>query len=151
MISQRGVVMQETLNRIDELWRDIDDISLEVEAYKYKATNTSAWPTDNERVQSVRDATKLNATEKYIAAETEKIHGKRKELEMHINKLRGCLDKMKVREERNVISQYYIMHRTIASIAESLGYTERHIRRLLNNGRKSLEDMDVSANVHKCP
>lgn len=143
--------MQETLNRIDELWRDIDDITLEVRAYRDKATNTAARPTDDERVQSGRDATKLNVVEQYIMAETEKIAAKQEELRELINVVRGYLDKMPGREERNVISQYYIMHRTPAVIAESLGYTERHVRRLLRSGVSMLNELFMSADVRGCP
>lgn len=143
--------MQETLNRIDELWRDIDDITLEVRAYRDKATNTAARPTDDERVQSGRDSTKLNVVEQYIMAETEKIAAKQEELRELINVVRAYLDKMPGREERNVISQYYIMHRTPAVIAESLGYTERHVRRLLRSGVSMLNELSMSADVRKCP
>lgn len=143
--------MQETLNRIDELWRDIDDITLEVRAYRDKATNTSARPMDDERVQSGRDSTKLNVVEQYIMAETEKIAAKQEELRELINVVRAYLDKMSGREERNVISQYYIMHRTPAVIAESLGYTERHVRRLLRSGISMLNELSMSADVRECP
>lgn len=127
--------MQKTLDRIDELWRDIDDITLEMRAYRDKATSTAA---------------ELDVVEQYIAAETEKIMAKQCELQDLITLVRGYLDQMPVREERNVVSQYYIMHRSPAAIAESLGYSERHVRRLLNSGSDMLNKLLMSADVRRC-
>lgn len=139
------------LEMIDELWKDIDDIALEVQEYRDKAMNTAARPTDNERVQVVGDRAKLNVVEKYIQAETERMQGKQEELQRMINWLRGYLDKMSDRAERNVISQRYIMHRHPRTIAESLGYSERHVNRLLKQGEESLEKIVNSDNVRRCP
>lgn len=129
------------LEMIDELWKDIDDIALEVQEYRDKAMNTAARPTDNERVQTVNDRTKLNVVEKYIQAETERMQGKQEELQRMINWLRGYLDKMSDRAERNVISQRYIMHRHPRQIAESLGYSENHVYKLLRAGENHLEEL----------
>lgn len=126
------------LELIDELWKDIDDIALEVQEYRDKAMNTAARPTDNERVQAVSDKAKLNVVEKYIQAETERMQGKQEELQSMINWLRGYLDQMNDRAERNVISQRYIMHRHPRAIAESLGYSENHVYKLLRTGEENL-------------
>lgn len=139
------------LEMIDELWKDIDDIALEVQEYRDKAMNTAARQTDAERVQTVSDRTKLNVVEKYIQAETERMQGKQEELQRMINWLRGYLDKMSDRAERNVIIQRYIMHRHPRAIAESLGYSERHVCRLLKHGEESLEIIVESNNVRECP
>lgn len=139
------------LEMIDELWKDIDDIALEAQEYRDKAMNTAARPTDTERVQVVGDRAKLNVVEKYIQAETERMQGKQEELQRMINWLRGYLDKMSDRAERNVISQRYIMHRHPRTIAESLGYSERHVNRLLKQGEESLEKIVNSDNVRRCP
>lgn len=139
------------LEMIDELWKDIDDIALEVQEYRDKAMNTAARQTDAERVQTVSDRTKLNVVEKYIQAETERMQGKQKELQRMINWLRVYLDKMSDRAERNVIIQRYIMHRHPRAIAESLGYSERHVCRLLKHGEESLEIIVESNNVRECP
>lgn len=138
------------LEMIDELWKDIDDIALEVQEYRDKAMNTAARQTDAERVQTVSDRTKLNVVEKYIQAETERMQGKQEELQRMINWLRGYLDKMSDRAERNVIIQRYIMHRHPRAIAESLGYSERHVCRLLKHGEESLEIIVESNNVREC-
>lgn len=129
------------LEMIDELWKDIDDIALEVQEYRDKAMNTAARPTDNERVQVVGDRAKLNVVEKYIQAETERMKGKQEELQRMINWLRGYLDRMPRRAERNVITQRYIMHRHPSVIAEVLGYTENHVYKLMRSGEKTLQNL----------
>lgn len=133
--------MQKILDRIDELWRDIDDITLEVQEYWTRSLNTAAPPIDDERVQSVGDKAKLNVVEKYIEAESEKLKGKQAQLQELINWLRGYLDKIDNRAERNVLSQRYIMHRHPKRIAESLGYTENHVYKLLRSGEEALEKL----------
>lgn len=127
------------LQKIEELWKDIDDIALEVQEYRDKAMNTAARPASDERVQAVADRAKLNVVERYIQAETERMECKQQELRYKINWLRGYLDQMDDRAERNVVSQRYIMHRHPRQIAESLGYSERHVNRLLRSGAESLE------------
>ena len=104
------------LRQIDDLWRDVDDLVIEVQEYRDKAVNTAARPTDSMRVRERADAARLNVVEQYIQAETEKLAAKQEQLQERINWLRGYLDKMD-RIERNVLSQRYIMHRHPKAIA----------------------------------
>lgn len=131
--------MIEELQKIEELWKDIDDIALEIQEYRDKAMNTAARPASDERVQVIADKAKLNVVERYIQAETERMERKKQELQTKINWLRSYLDQMSDRAERNVISQRYIMHRHPRQIAESLGYSENHVYKLLRSGENSLK------------
>lgn len=124
------------LQQIDDLWRDVDDLVIEVQEYRDKAVNTAARPTDSMRVRERADAARLNVVEQYIQAETEKLADKQE----RINWLRGFLDKMD-RIERNVLSQRYIMHRHPKAIAEALGYSESHVYKLIASAEKSLAAM----------
>ncbi len=125
------------LRQIDDLWRDVDDLVIEVQEYRDKAVNTAARPTDSMRVRERADAARLNVVEQYIQAETEKLAAKQEQLQERINWLRGYLDKMD-RIERNVLSQRYIMHRHPKAIAEALGYSESHVYKLIASAEKSL-------------
>lgn len=125
------------LQQIDDLWRDVDDLVIEVQEYRDKAVNTAARPTDSMRVRERADAARLNVVEQYIQAETEKLAAKQEQLQERINWLRGFLDKMD-RIERNVLSQRYIMHRHPKAIAEALGYSESHVYKLIASAEKSL-------------
>lgn len=125
------------LQQIDDLWRDVDDLVIEVQEYRDKAVNTAARPTDSMRVRERADAARLNVVEQYIQAETEKLAAKQEQLQERINWLRGYLDKMD-RIERNVLSQRYIMHRHPKAIAEALGYSESHVYKLIASAEKSL-------------
>lgn len=125
------------LQQIDDLWRDVDDLVIEVQEYRDKAVNTAARPTDSMRVRERADAARLNVVEQYIQAETEKLAAKQERLQERINWLRGYLDKMD-RIERNVLSQRYIMHRHPKAIAEALGYSESHVYKLIASAEKSL-------------
>lgn len=125
------------LRQIDDLWRDVDDLVIEVQEYRDKAVNTAARPTDSMRVRERADAARLNVVEQYIQAETEKLTAKQEQLQERINWLRGYLDKMD-RIERNVLSQRYIMHRHPKAIAEALGYSESHVYKLIASAEKSL-------------
>lgn len=125
------------LRQIDDLWRDVDDLVIEVQEYRDKAVNTAARPTDSMRVRERADAVRLNVVEQYIQAETEKLAAKQEQLQERINWLRGYLDKMD-RIERNVLSQRYIMHRHPKAIAEALGYSESHVYKLIASAEKSL-------------
>lgn len=125
------------LQQIDDLWRDVDDLVIEVQEYRDKAVNTAARPTDSMRVRERADAARLNVVEQYIQAETEKLAKKQEQLQERINWLRGYLDKMD-RIERSVLSQRYIMHRHPKAIAEALGYSESHVYKLIASAEKSL-------------
>lgn len=125
------------LRQIDDLWRDVDDLVIEVQEYRDKAVNTAARPTDSMRVRERADAARLNVVEQYIQAETEKLAAKQEQLQERINWMRGYLDKMD-RIERNVLSQRYIMHRHPKAIAEALGYSESHVYKLIASAEKSL-------------
>lgn len=125
------------LRQIDDLWRDVDDLVIEVQEYRDKAVNTAARPTDSMRVRERADAARLNVVEQYIQAETEKLAAKQEQLQERINWLREYLDKMD-RIERNVLSQRYIMHRHPKAIAEALGYSESHVYKLIASAEKSL-------------
>ena len=125
------------LRQIDDLWRDVDNLVIEVQEYRDKAVNTAARPTDSMRVRERADAARLNVVEQYIQAETEKLAAKQEQLQERINWLRGYLDKMD-RIERNVLSQRYIMHRHPKAIAEALGYSESHVYKLIASAEKSL-------------
>lgn len=125
------------LQQIDDLWRDVDDLVIEVQEYRDKAVNTAARPTDSMRVRERADAARLNVVEQYIQAETEKLAAKQEQLQERINWLRGFLDKMDW-IERNVLSQRYIMHRHPKAIAEALGYSESHVYKLIASAEKSL-------------
>ncbi len=125
------------LQQIDDLWRDVDDLVIEVQEYRDKAVNTAARPTDSMRIRERADAARLNVVEQYIQAETEKLADKQEQLQERINWLRGYLDKMD-RIERNVLSQRYIMHRHPKAIAEALGYSESHVYKLIASAEKSL-------------
>lgn len=125
------------LRQIDDLWRDVDDLVIEVQEYRDKAVNTAARPTDSMRVRERADAARLNVVEQYIQAETEKLAAKQEQLQERINWLRGYLDKMD-RIERNVLSIRYIMHRHPKAIAEALGYSESHVHKLIASAEKSL-------------
>lgn len=125
------------LRQIDDLWRDVDDLVIEVQEYRDKAVNTAARPTDSMRIRERADAARLNVVEQYIQAETEKLAAKQEQLQERINWLRGYLDKMD-RIERNVLSQRYIMHRHPKAIAEALGYSESHVYKLIASAEKSL-------------
>ena len=125
------------LQQIDDLWRDVDDLVIEVQEYRDKAVNTAARPTDSMRVRERADAARLNVVEQYIQTETEKLAAKQEQLQERINWLRGFLDKMD-RIERNVLSQRYIMHRHPKAIAEALGYSESHVYKLIASAEKSL-------------
>lgn len=126
------------LQQIDDLWRDVDDLVIEVQEYRDKAVNTAARPTDSMRVRERADAARLNVVEQYIQAETEKLADKQEQLQERINWLRGYLDQMSSRTERNVLSQRYIMHRHPKAIAEALGYSESHVYKLISSAEKSL-------------
>ena len=125
------------LQQIDDLWRDVDDLVIEVQEYRDKAVNTAARPTDSMRIRERADAARLNVVEQYIQAETEKLAAKQEQLQERINWLRGYLDKMD-RIERNVLSQRYIMHRHPKAIAEALGYSESHVYKIIASAEKSL-------------
>lgn len=135
--SERRMRVLGILRQIDDLWRDVDDLVIEVQEYRDKAVNTAARPTDSMRVRERADAARLNVVEQYIQAETEKLAAKQEQLQERINWLRGYLDKMD-RIERNVLSQRYIMHRHPKAIAEALGYSESHVYKLIASAEKSL-------------
>ena len=135
--SERMMRVIGILQQIDDLWRDVDDLVIEVQEYRDKAVNTAARPTDSMRIRERADAARLNVVEQYIQAETEKLAAKQEQLQERINWLRGYLDKMD-RIERNVLSQRYIMHRHPKAIAEALGYSESHVYKIIASAEKSL-------------
>lgn len=128
----------EMLERLDELWCDVEDIMLEVQEYKDKATDTSARPLRVDGLRRPRDAVQLNSVEKYIQAKTERLSSKQRELSRSIAELCTLLDRMENRAARNALSQRYIMHRHPQDIGESLGYSEGYVYRLLREGEEEL-------------
>lgn len=49
--SERRMRVFGILQQIDDLWRDVDDLVIEVQEYRDKAVNTAARPTDSMRVR----------------------------------------------------------------------------------------------------
>ncbi|MDO4923369.1 MAG: hypothetical protein Q4E82_05060 [Peptococcaceae bacterium] len=130
--------MIERLERIDELWCDIEDIMNEVQEYKDRATGVSVRPLSADGKGGTKDTVKLNAVERYIQVKTERLASKQRQLSRYISELCTLLDEMENRAARNAISQRYIMHRHPVDIAESLGYSEGYVYSLLREGKEEL-------------
>lgn len=132
------MLVRQVLSDIEELWVDVELIAREVQDYWDRATNTSIRHNHGGSRHGV-DVAQLNIVEKYIQVETERMEDKKSELKERINQILPYLDAMNDRQGRNVISQYYIMHKTIDDVADMVGCSKNHVYKLLNAAVKELE------------